>query len=492
MIKRFYLYFSTLQQLALICLYLSSLSCFSVYAETRQLSLAELLQDTLKNYPSLESAELHVIKAQQASIQIESQLGWQLGAQLGIHKNVSLFGIPVLRLQAAGQLQRQLASGDSIAISATLSRDDAAIAIINSLPNPVINSALEFEYRKPLAYGKNNSTYTTAIVQANSNVNIQRARQQQAYDRIAAQLIDLYAALLSTQQRINNIEQSILRNQRLQRFINNRIDLGIAENKDRLQTKAQRNGLLAMQQALEIVRSRQTIALNRLMGQPWQTLLILNTNLNHKLTATLDVLIQQTRHYSPMRKINTALLTIASSQVEKQKDNKLDRIDLVFSIGNRSLSGDTQSGVINDNELITGVQLDYGRTLNTNGNNAALYQAQLEKNILINDKKQIDADLHYDMATLLAELHGIEATIKAYKHSVTSEHAKLDEAEQRYRQGRITIDQVIRFENQTSNNELELALQKINHQHSHNKLDLLRGTLWKNINMNIIFHGKPL
>jgi outer membrane protein TolC len=144
---------------------------------------------------------------------------------------------------------------------------------------------------------------------------------------------------------------------------------------------------------------------------------------------------------------------------------------------------------VNQNEVVGGIQLEYSRPLDTRGDDAALYQAQLERDIAIQNRKQITDDLHYDAASRLGELKAIQATIKAYRLSVNSERAKLDEAERRYRQGRITIDQVIQFENQTAASELGLVLQRIDYQRSLIALELLRGTLWNSIDITAIEQG---
>ena len=132
---------------------------------------------------------------------------------------------------------------------------------------------------------------------------------------------------------------------------------------------------------------------------------------------------------------------------------------------------------------------DQRLALDARGDDAALYQAQLERSITAQDRKQILDDLHYDAASLLAELKAIRATIKAYRLSVKSERAKLDEAERRYRQGRITIDQVIQFENQTAASELGLVLQRIDYQRSLIRLELLRGTLWNSVDITAVEQG---
>ena len=57
-----------------------------VYAET--LTVEQVLQRVVNHYPSIKTASIQVEKAKQESIKIDSQLGWQLGAQAGISRNV--------------------------------------------------------------------------------------------------------------------------------------------------------------------------------------------------------------------------------------------------------------------------------------------------------------------------------------------------------------------------------------------------------------------
>jgi outer membrane protein TolC len=467
----------------LLCLSLAGLPSLNVRADTTALTLPRLLQQVLDHYPSLQTAALQIEKAQQESTQIESRLGWQLGAQGGISQDVSLFGSAVSRISAGTHAMRQLDTGDTLSVSANIQRDDADTATLPSLPNPATSTNIELQYRKPLARGRDNTSYDAALTQASSNVTIQKATQQLAYDQIAAELISLYAATLTTQQRIDNIQQSIDRSQRLQRFILDRVDLGIAEDKDRLQISAQYHGLLAQKTALELALIKQNIALNRLMDQPWQTPLTLKLDEHQAPDETIETLVEQAKRHSPALRINDARMTAADSLIALQRDKGLNRLDLVLSLGNSSQSGDSPSGSVNNSELIGGVQFEYDRQLDRRGDRAALYQAQLDRSITVQDRKQIYDDLHYDIAMRVAELKAIQTAIKAYRRSVKSEHAKLDEAEQRYRQGRITIDQVIQFENQTAGSELGLALQQIDFQHSSQQLELLRGTLWHRVKL---------
>lgn len=444
------------------------------------MSLPQLLQQVLDYYPSLESAALQVRQAQQSATLIESRLGWQVGAQAGINKDLSLFGSPVTTMTAAGQLDRQLADGDSMSISARLNRDDAD-ETLPTLPNPSLSSSLELQYRKPLQSGKGNVAIQTDLQQAESSVMRLQAGQRLTYDKIAEQLIDLYASMLTTQQRIETTQQTIQHSQRLHQFILDRVDFGIAEDKDRLQTDAQLSSLRAQLTALELLRTRQLINLNRLLGRSWSAPLALTTVNNQTVTNGLDELIDEAGRHSPALQMNDAELKLADAMIERQQDNNRDKLDLVFSVGQRGLSGDSAAGSLNTNELVGGVQVEFGRAADNSSNDTALYQARLQRDIVLQDRKQILEDLRYNVATLVSELKGIQKTIDAYRRNVSDEHAKLAEAEKRYRNGRITIDQVIQFENETAASELELALQQIDYQRSHDRLQLIRGALWNEV-----------
>jgi outer membrane protein TolC len=470
---------------AWLCL-LAALACSQAVARdeapAQHMTLPQLLQQVLDYYPSLQSAALQVRQARQNATVIESRLGWQLGAQAGASKDLSLFGSPVTSLTAAGQLQRQLADGDSMSLNASLSRDDADTTL-PTLPNPSLSSNLEFQYRKPLRQGKENTGYHSDLQQAEATVTRLQAVQQQGYDQIAAQLIDLYASMLATQKRIDTTGQTLRRSRRLHQFILDRVDFGIAEDKDRLQTEAQLSALQAQLRALELVRTRQLINLNRLLGRPWTASVELVARADDSVDTDLDTLITETRDHSPALQINVAELKLADAAIARQTDNSRDKLDLVFSVGQRGLNGDSAAGSVNNNELVGGVQVEFGRTMDRRGDDAALYQARLQRDSVLQDRKQILSDLRYNVATRVAELKGIRAAIAAYRRNVGDEQAKLAEAEKRYRNGRITIDRVIQFENETGASELELALQQIEYQRSYNHLRLMRGTLWDDVRL---------
>ena len=154
-------------------------------------------------------------------------------------------------------------------------------------------------------------------------------------------------------------------------------------------------------------------------------------------------------------------------------------------VGNKTSSGDSISGDVSNSDIVAGVQLSFSQNMDKSAENAALYQAQLERGLQLQNKKQLLEDLHYDLASLLAEVSAVSESITAYQKSRIAEQKKLKDAEKRYRSGRIDIDQLLQFENQLSATELTLNLQQMELQKRLLKLSLLKGGIWQTIKLPV-------
>ena len=115
-------------------------------AYSQVLTLEQVLQRVIDHYPSIKIASIQVEKAKQESIKIDSQLAWQLGAQAGISRNVSLFGIASDKLDASGSLSHQLESGSSISLDASLSYEDSETSFSPAFPQPGNIDQREFKF----------------------------------------------------------------------------------------------------------------------------------------------------------------------------------------------------------------------------------------------------------------------------------------------------------------------------------------------------------
>ncbi|MDH5393813.1 MAG: TolC family protein [Gammaproteobacteria bacterium] len=458
--------------------------CASMPLHAETTNINHLLQDVIDHYPAIKTAYFEVAKAQQESLKIQGQLGWQLGAETGLAKEVSFLGQPVEQLSLAGNLRRKLESGDSLSFSARLSHEDAD-AVLTGFPNPSTSSDLKLEYDMPLGKAAGNIRYTTSLSQAKAGVDIKVAEQRILLDKMADQVIELYLASLNTKQRIENTQASIKRTKKLSRFINDRLKLGIVEDKDQLQTDAQLQSQIAQLTSLQLAWTQQLISMNRLTGKKWDQPLSLHIpKTNDHAAATVEHLIETVKAHSPALSQIDSLIFISDEQIKLQRQNRKNEIGLKFFIGNKTSEGDTPpDSSISNSDVVAGVNLAYSQALNKSADNAALYQAQLNRGLQLQNKKQLLENLHYDLASNLAESAAIKHSIQAYKNSKKAEQKKLKDAEQRYKSGRIDIDQLLQFENQLSATDLALNIQKLALQQRLLKLSLLTGSIWKEIKL---------
>jgi len=444
------------------------------------MSFDQVLQRVVDHYPSLRTTEYQVERARQESLKVESTLGWQLNAQGSISHDLSLFGAPSDTVNLAGSLSRKLESGSSLSVNANINRTDSDYAISPSLPNPATTTSLDVQYRQPLQRGADNPDYVLARDNAEVQQRLASAERASRYDQLASQLVDIYLGLARVQTQIANTEQAIVRSKRLKKYIARRFNLGLAEDKDRLQVEAQIKGHEAILQTLKQAQVKQVLALNRLMGRDPQASLALQqprAAFEHEDMQLLPV-VQQ---HSPALKSVNGRLELAENSIRASRDARKDQLDLVMYLGNKTNAGDTAGGSIADSEVVGGARLEYRRGLDRRGYDAQLYQAQLDRYAALSDKRQVMEDLKYSLAALLADRDNVKQTIQAYALSVASEQKKLKDAGIRYRQGRTDTDRLIQFEDQLSAAELNLELQRIELLGVEQKIRLLTGQVWDNI-----------
>ncbi|MFW2371482.1 MAG: TolC family protein [Gammaproteobacteria bacterium] len=455
----------------------------AINAQAEKLTLEQVLQKVVDHYPSFKVAAIQLERARQETKKVESQLGWQLGSQAGYNRDMSLFGIFSDNLSLSGNLDRQLTSGDRISISAAISQDDAENSF-GSLPNPSTSTDLDLNYRMPLAKGSDNPDYSQGLELAAAGVVLAEAQKQAQYDQMASQIIELHLAAAATRVRLENVQQSIQRSLRLQAYIKDRYKLGVAEETDLLQVDAQLRSFQAEHRSLEMAWQQQLISMNRLMGRPWdESFEPVITTQAMDIDVKIDQMLEQVNQHSPALKSSLGRLQQADSVITSSRDARKDQMDLVMFIGQKSLSGDVIAGDFDESGTVGGVRLEFAHGMDKSGFDAAIYQAQLDRNAALEEQKQALEDLQYELSSLLAEIGAGKTALAAFRKSVSSEQAKLNEAIERYRSGRTDTDQLILFESQLAGAELALELQRIELARRYNKLGLLRGLLWSDVRL---------
>jgi len=451
-------------------------------AMAQSMNLDQVLQQVIDHYPSVKTAAYQVERAQQENKKIESQLGWQLNSQAGISRDVSAFGTPVDIINLSASMTKTLKQGATLSVDALINKSDSSNVFSAFQPNPLTSTGVNLNYRHPLAKGSDNPAYNQGLETADAGTQQAFAERNAIYDQLASQLIDLYLAAAVTRVKIKNLEQSIVRSKRLNKYINDRLDLGVAEEKDILQAEAQLHTQQAERQGLLMVWQKQKISLNRLMGKDW------NAEFNPRINNSLklfdekeNLLFAQIKQYSPaLLKVN-AQLQLAESAIKTRRDAKKDKLDLLMFVGNKTSAGNNIVGSVSESELVGGLSIEFNRGLDQQGFDAELYQAQIDRGIALQNKKQVLQDLQYNLSSLLAEIKAGQGALKAYRQSARSEKKKLNEAEIRHKKGRADTDQLIQFESQLSLAELSVNLQQIELMRRFYNLNLLRGKLWQTI-----------
>jgi len=459
---------------------LTGLSSSAVHAAA--LSYDEVLQRVVDHYPSLKTAAIQVERASQNSKKLATQLGWQLQADGGFARNVSIFGSEVDVINANASLARKLESGASFGVDTSISREDNAVSFSPSLPNPVTSTSVNLNYRQPLEQGSGNPAYEEGLKTAHAEYLLAQADRTALYDQVANQLIELYTGAATLQARLQNLSRAIARSKRRQAYIKQRAVLGLSEDKDILQVDAQLKSQQAEHDGLQMQWQQLKVSINHLMGAGWDEAFEPEfQNTVSESEPGYSALLTQAQQHDPGLKRVEARLQLADSAIRSRRDAREDNLDLVLFVGNRSQKGDSALGSVSDNVTVGGVRLEYGHGFDKSAQDTELYQAQLDRGAALEDKRQVLENLQYDVSSLLAQIAAGNAALSGYDRSVKSEQAKLAEAEQRYRSGRTDTDQLLQFESQLSAAELAYELQRVELLRRHYSLKLLSGRIWKQI-----------
>jgi len=469
---------------------LNVVACHVVFASDKEknagnerLDINQVLQKVIDSYPSLELTALKVEQAKSKVDQVRGQLDWRLQASAGVARNPGLFLGTMDTINGSANFSRRLENGDSIGLSGVLSRSDSEMSLSPTFPNPTYNSQVRVNYRKPLMREKGFPSLTQDLKNAELSIQLNKKIRLQAYESILTQVIGMFYSINATVRQVENIHQSLERTKRLKKFIEGRLNLGIAENKDMLQILAQIDSQNAQLQVLDTAMKQQFINLNRLLVNDWDA----TVKLELKRAAVEDKSFQdnfeKVKKHSPNLAMLDLQLQVAQNNLEKIRDLSKDNADLVLFVGAQSVSGDSTLGSVSENDGVGGISVEYKINQGDRAKASLRRAAQLYQDMALVEKKQTLQDLQYDVAELVSGIASVKEAVAAFEQSVASEKKKLEDAEKRYRRGRIDIDRVIGFENQLSAAELSLELQRIEIERRRVTLSVLNGDVWNNLKL---------
>lgn len=449
----------------------------TAYAQDNVLTLKHGMQLVLERSPDIKASRL---QAQSGALEIdkaESRLGWELNSSLTAEHDVSFIGTPVDRNSATAALNKPLAAGGRFGISAGYTYEDSTLTFSPSLPNPSNSTRADISYRMPLAKGRGNIEYHSGLKKAEAQRNSAQFDYLARQDTLGRQFIERYHAAAFTSKRLSHAQQSLQRSRRLLEHTQRDRRLGLSERKDQLQVKALVHSREAELKTLEITWTQQRNALNRMMMLPWdrefRTVISVN-NYSSQLEDVLADIRKRDPYVGRMR----ARVEQAEAWIENRKNNKRDTLDVVVSAGYRGLSGEDESGVtINETDKAGRLSIEYQTRFDKSGVDAELLQAKLDYDAQVQQLAATEADMEYNVSSLHVEILRSQDALKSQDARLKAEREKYREGEFRYRDGRIDISELIRFEDELGAAELAFINEEVLLSQRQAILSLWRGSL---------------
>jgi len=449
------------------------------------LPLTKVIEKIINHYPSLDVAAIEIQRARQEFAKVESQLGWVLSANAGLMRNVSIIDSPTDHYEAGVGIGRKYESGSSLELSGIYTYDDSATGFSSALPNPSERTGIDLKYRIPLGQGDSNPEYMAGLIGAKSGVLIQESNQRFVIDNLMRDSMTLYYDILLTYVRIEDAKSGIQRAKRLLEFIDRNKNLGLSEKKDILRVQSQLKRQIAQHDSLKVIWYQQRSELNRLMGEPSEREFIPSAEHDSKVNlADYESSLQRVYKRDPALNLQKGQLQLAEAEITLARDEKRDKLDLIMSVGNRNVSGDTVSGSVDNNEVVGGAQIEYRYAVDKKGFDAGLYQAMLQKQQAQKEIERIKRDLQYQLKSLFLQVEANKRAVDSNLELYKVEKEKIEEAFKRYKEGRASTNELIDFEESLQSSYLSHQNQKILLSRNIANITLLMGTLWDESSIN--------
>lgn len=461
-----------------------------IFAQQNDMTIYQVMQRVIDRYPTLKMSAFEVEQAAEQKLQIESNLGWALNSSAGVKHDLSGFGVPSDRMDINASVSRQLQSGGALSLSGGYSYEDSSLSFSPLLPNPVHATKLDLNYRLPLSQGEGNPAYIEGLVSAEASHQIARAAQLQLKISLAEQVKNIFYAAATTNARLDTAKEAVERTRKLEDYINKNFRLGLAEEQDRLQIKAQLQSKLAELSAIELLWQQQRTSLNRLMNESWnQDFLPALQNIDFLSIENVQNLIKETTEYHPAVSMSSAKLQIAESQIQLARESTKDNVDLVLSVGSRTSTGNNATRKVNEQDLAGSIRIEYKHLFDEKGVNSKYKQAQLQRHIALEEINKVNDDIRYTVSGLIAEINAAKKAVEFSQLQLKSESLKLKEAEHRFRTGRANTAQLIQFQNEYSFSELAYHSQQVELHNRITALQIFTGKFWNNLNTGTSYNN---
>lgn len=454
-------------------------TCTGVHAEV--LTLSRAVQRLVDYYPTLQIARLKTDQANWEIKNVKNQLSWKLNGSTGVVHDVSVFGTPFDRFEASASLNRKLNSGHSLGFSGRYEYNDDSFVLNNSFPNPSQSLDFDINYRIPFGQGENNTGYVQSLVVAESQKKIERENEKAILKSLVANIVTLFHEIDNLKQRLVYTNTSIDRSRRLKQYIVRNKNIGIYEEKDVLESEAQLLKVIAERESIRLALTEQKNSLRKLLGIEPGTPVDIEIE---KFIATGKNLLPRAEQDNPELQVRKLLLEIADARIRLSLDENTDKKDLVFSLGARSLYGDSQTESVSEEDYAAQLKFEYQYDLGNYAYTSRIEKAKRDKDITLQEIRLNRDEIKYQLTSLQDRIEKQRSLVdKLVEHNRVSGE-KYNEAMVRYRQGRIDTTRLIQFESELHLANLDLSSAQTELSKSETSLALLVGDLLPQLNIH--------
>jgi outer membrane protein TolC len=270
---------------------------------------------------------------------------------------------------------------------------------------------------------------------------------------------------------------SIQRSRRLKQYITRNKELGLYEDKDVLEANAQLLKVIAERESISLALSEQKNTLRKLLGMETDSLIDINMNRLPSHGLDEDELLSSAKNDDPLLQIKMRTLDIADANIRIALNENSDKKDMVFSLGARTLNGDSATESISEEDYAAQIRFEYEYDLGRHVYTSRIEKIKRQKDIALQEVRLNQDSIKYELTALLDKIKKQRSLIEKLRQHQQVSNNKLNDAMNRYKQGRIDTTRLIQFENDLHLANLDLSSANTNLSHSEINLALLTGRL---------------
>ncbi|MDX8411863.1 MAG: TolC family protein [Mariprofundaceae bacterium] len=454
------------------------------------MSLQQTIEAVLASHPDLALSRIKPRIAATEKGRIEGQLDPVVSAsgnftedQTPVSSAFSPSGSKYLQLQ--GNISKPLAGGGTVALGASFNRADLSftspLASQIASINPAYRNQIDLSYRHPLFRGYGRPAYHQSLAAAEADTQAATLQLGIVAEQLALRALNLYYQMASNEINVQLANDAVLRARELLAYQHRREEFGLIEAAERLQAEAllaTRN--MEYQQAkAELVQNR--AELNRLMLRaPESPFSVVLDRVEIGSAPTLDEAMSIAEQHRPELQVQERRLAAADARLAAAMDEQNPQLDVVASLGSRSLNDDSATALaqgLNLSDRFVALGLEFSDILGRHRAKSAIRKAELERQQILLERAQSLERIKDEVTTALIALQTGAQTLGSAEQRADAERRKFVAEMHRYRDGRSDTATIVQFEGDLRIAELIHAIEGIKLRRAYRLLTWAEGRL---------------